>query len=319
MIKLGFGLKRYTWTPFLLFVLASPYLLAQSGGIPTNLDDKVGVVPEKPTDELIDISKLKIDQELIYGPSPWTLPDKYKNLFNSEYRREFFRMTGIEYSGLHWKQFVIIYMNIDPKVYVNNYFEYIRLYYSDDEDEDWDDEGSENDGDEGWDDSENDEDEGWDDSENDGDEGWDDSENDEDEGWDDSENDGDEGWDDSENDGDEGWDDSKGDIDSEEPNTKFEQFVPGTVLLKEHYKNENGRPGAPETITLMIKREKGYDPKANDWEYSQFDPKGKMLMEGNSQRDKIFQSCTECHANIKERDYIFTTYSSWLPFLKKDD
>ena len=297
MIKLDISLKRFTWTLFLFSILGLPYLLAQSDDI-DNLKDNTGLVSEKPTDELIDISNVNIDQDLIYGPSPWTLPDKYKNLISSEYRRDFFRMTGIEYSGLHWKQFIMVYMNINPKVYVKNYYEYIRLYYSDDGDEDWGDE---------------------DETGNDDDEGWDETGNDDDEGWDETGNDDDDSWDETGNDDDEGWEEPQEDVDSEGSNSEFELFVPGTVLLKEHYKSENGQPGAPETITLMIKREKGYDPKAGDWEYSQFETNGKMLMEGNSQRSKIFQNCTECHANIKERDYIFTTYSSWLPIPEKND
>lgn len=303
MIKLGISLKRFLWTPFLLSVLVSSSLLAQSNSV-DNFNDKIGLVPSKPTDELIDISNIKVDQDLIYGPSPWTLPDKYKNLINPDYRRDFFRMTGIEYSGLHWKQFIMVYMNINPKVYVKNYFEYIRLYYSDDGDEDWgDDEEIENDEDDSWDDDEetgNDEDDGWDDGEE-------------------IEDDEDDGWDETGDDQNDSGDEPQVDVNSEGSNPEFELFAPGTVLLKEHYKSENGQPGAPETITLMIKREKGYDPKAGDWEYSQFEPNGKMLMEGNSQRSKIFQNCTECHANIKERDYIFTTFSSWLPIPEKDD
>ena len=256
MIHLYFGTKRTFEILVLLIVLASSFLLAQSGD-DSNPEEEKSSNSEEPTDELIDTAKIKIDQDLIYGTSPWVVPDKYKKFVNSEYRREFFRMTGIEYSGLHWKQFVMVYMNLKPEIYVKNYYEHLRLYYSDDEDDDW---------------------------------------------------------------GDEEEEDSNGDdsnVDEDIPH--FEQYLPGTVLLKEHYENESGQLGKPKSITLMIKREEGYDPESGDWEYSQFDTNGKILMEGNSKRSKIFENCAKCHANIKERDYIFTTYSSWLPFSKEEE
>ena len=324
-MKLCFRLKRLTWTVILFSVLALPYLFAQSDSI-SDSNDTIAPAPETPTDALIDISNIKVDKDLIYGPSPWILPQKYENSINSEYRREFFRMTGIEYSGLHWKQFVMVYMNIDPEVYVNNYYDYIRLYYSDDEEEDWEDE-ADNSEDGGWvykaenDDgdswgvrADNDEDDGWDE-----DESWDETGNNEDENWDETENEEDDGWDEIGNGEGESSNEIEVVVGSQRDDTEFDLFVPGTVLLKEHYRNENGQPGAPESITLMIKREKGYDPTSGDWEYSQFDTNGNMMMEGNSQRNKIFHNCTKCHANVKERDYIFTTYSSWLPIPEKDD
>ena len=293
-------LKKGAWAPLLLFVLMSPYLLAQTTEIPNSLENEMNSgFSSKPTDELIDISNIKLDQELIYGPTPWTLPEEYRRFLNSDYRRAFFRMTGIEYSGLHWKQFVMVYMNIRPEIYVKNYYEYVRLYYSDSDDDWGGNEGTEDDDKDG------------------GHEVWDNEEED----WDDIDynDDQDDDWDDTEGDDDKGWNETKADMSGEDSIPKFELFLPGTILLKEHYKNEDGQPGAPETITLMIKREEGYDPNAGDWEYSQFDTNGKILMEGRSRRAKIYQSCVECHANIKERDYVFTTYSSWLPNFKNEE
>ncbi len=295
--------KRLAWTPVLLSILILPCLFSQSDDNKALLKDKIAPAVAPPTDELIDFANIKLDADLIYGPSPWALPKKYEGLINSDYRREFFRMTGIEYSGLHWKQFVMVYMNVSPEIYVKNYFEYVRLYYSDDEDGG---QTAEHDTNEGWDITEFSDDEEWNDAEFSDDEEWNVAENNDNEEWNDAEN----------NDGEE-WNEPEADVNKDD--SGFDLFVPGTILLKEHYKNENGQPGAPETITLMIKREKGYDPNAGDWEYSQFDTTGKMLMEGRSRRINIFQNCTECHANIKERDYIFTTYSSWLPVPEKNN
>ena len=169
--------------------------------------------------------------------SEWAIPDKYKDLVPDDYRSTYHRLTGYDFSGLHWKQYIMIFMNKNPDVYVNNYLEYVRLYLEFDEDED----------------------------------------------------------------------------DFEDEEKQFEEYEIGTILLKEHFSNNDGKPGSPLTNTLMIKREKGYDPEGGDWHYVQFDTTGKIIMEGNSQRSKIKSNCSECHSNMAERDYVFTTFNSRMP------
>lgn len=72
-------------------------------------------------------------------PSPYEV-----QLFNTpaasqqviaNYRSRWSRLTGFEYSGLHWNQFISVYTNTGETTYKNNYMEYIT-WFEDPEDED---------------------------------------------------------------------------------------------------------------------------------------------------------------------------------------
>lgn len=72
-------------------------------------------------------------------------PFKSKSEFNfpadiqeqlKDYRKKWVRLTNYEFSGLHWKQFIVIYINKEPINYVKNYIEFGRRYLDDDEEED---------------------------------------------------------------------------------------------------------------------------------------------------------------------------------------
>lgn len=49
---------------------------------------------------------------------------------------------------------------------------------------------------------------------------------------------------------------------------KFPKFPVGTVIVKE--KLTTAKSKSPELLTLMIKREKNYNPKVSDWEFLTF-------------------------------------------------
>ena len=66
--------------------------------------------------------------------SPFKAPGKYAAVF-ADYRSGWTRLTGYEFSGLHWGQFISIYVNKDPDTYARNYREYLRLYVDADIDE----------------------------------------------------------------------------------------------------------------------------------------------------------------------------------------
>jgi hypothetical protein len=51
------------------------------------------------------------------------------------YRGHWPRLTGFEYSGLHWNQFISVYTNIGEATYKNNYMEYIAWYEDPDDEE----------------------------------------------------------------------------------------------------------------------------------------------------------------------------------------
>lgn len=168
---------------------------------------------------------------------PFQIPAKYEQEVNG-YRNSWSRLTGFEHSGLHWQQFIAIYINQGQNLYRHNYLEYLAHY------QDWDD--------------------------------------DEDEG-------------------------------EMEAGPNFKAYQPGTVVLKENFAASHGSPDTALTITMMIKRQPGYDSQFGDWEYVQFDAKGNMLLAGNTSDPAVKQNCSNCHVNVAERDYIFANFFSKSP------
>lgn len=58
---------------------------------------------------------------------PFEIPEKYSEDLH-DYRTDWTRLTGFEYSGLHWQQFIAIYINREADVYTYNFNQYIRYY-----------------------------------------------------------------------------------------------------------------------------------------------------------------------------------------------
>lgn len=92
--------------------------------------------PEK-KNEFIHLLKKEGD-EPFKSKSEFKFPKEFENIQN--YRKKWTRLTSYEFSGLHWKQFIVIYMNKEPIKYVKNYVEFGRMYLDEDEDEDEEDE-----------------------------------------------------------------------------------------------------------------------------------------------------------------------------------
>ncbi len=166
------------------------------------------------------------------SPSPFKIPDKYAEVF-TDYRQNWVSLTGYEFSGLHWGQYISLYVNKNPDTYIKNYLEYVRLYVNQDIDEA-----------------------------------------------------------------------------STTEEKHFEPYPVGTIFLKENFRAEGGQPANPLTVTAMIKKEKGYDPATNDWQFIQFGTEGNILFDGNSHDAPTQMMCIKCHGNMAERDFIFSTYCS---------
>lgn len=71
----------------------------------------------------------------------------------------------------------------------------------------------------------------------------------------------------------------------------------GTVVLKE--KMTASKSKQPELYTGMLKREKGYNPNAGDWEFFTVSGDAKRI----TARGKI-DSCIDCHKNYQKTDYL---------------
>ena len=79
------------------------------------------------------------------------------------------------------------------------------------------------------------------------------------------------------------------------------KYPVGTVIVKE--KLSSAEIKHPELLTVMVKREKGYNPKHGDWEYGVFDGAGKKVQA----RGKL-KNCQSCHQKQAKQDYVFRTY-----------
>jgi hypothetical protein len=82
---------------------------------------------------------------------------------------------------------------------------------------------------------------------------------------------------------------------------KKPRFPKGSVIVKEKLSTKNSE--TPELLTVMIKREKGYDTKNGNWEY----------MVVNSDATKVqargkLKDCQTCHKSQEYSDFIFRSY-----------
>lgn len=85
---------------------------------------------------------------------------------------------------------------------------------------------------------------------------------------------------------------------------KYPKFPVGTVIVKEKLATAESKE--PELLTVMIKREKDYNPAVGDWEFLTFNGAGTET----TARGKL-ENCQTCHLVEKTTDYISRKY---LPY-----
>lgn len=78
-------------------------------------------------------------------------------------------------------------------------------------------------------------------------------------------------------------------------NGNFESMPANAIIVKENY-NKQKKLAA---VTPMYKVE-DYNPKAGDWFWAKYGADGKIMAEGK------VGSCIDCHAKMKEKDYLFS-------------
>lgn len=61
--------------------------------------------------------------------------------------------------------------------------------------------------------------------------------------------------------------------------------------------------GSPKLLTAMIKRTKGFNPAANDWEFLVISGDAKKI----KQREKT-GACQSCHESVSAKDFVFDNY-----------
>ncbi|MEO6393287.1 MAG: cytochrome P460 family protein [Pyrinomonadaceae bacterium] len=80
-------------------------------------------------------------------------------------------------------------------------------------------------------------------------------------------------------------------------------FPVGSIIVKEKLAEKTSTE--PELLTVMLKREPGYNEAGGNWEYLVLDGKGTKI----EQRGKL-ASCNSCHIEYKHSDYVTRTYLS---------
>ena len=85
---------------------------------------------------------------------------------------------------------------------------------------------------------------------------------------------------------------------------KVPHFPQGSVIVKEKLPAKDST--TPELLTVMMKRESGYNPQSGDWEYMALDGAGKEV-----QARGRLASCQACHLMNKDSDYVSRNY---LPY-----
>lgn len=78
-------------------------------------------------------------------------------------------------------------------------------------------------------------------------------------------------------------------------------FAVGSMIVRE--KLAAAEDTTPELVTVMIKRERDFSPKTGDWEYLVVD----STLAKITKREKK-GSCSNCHANAENTDFVFKTY-----------
>jgi hypothetical protein len=78
-------------------------------------------------------------------------------------------------------------------------------------------------------------------------------------------------------------------------------FPQGSVIVKEKLPAKDS--SSPELLTVMIKREPGFNPENGDWEYMAVDGAGKVVQA----RGKL-ANCQTCHITRKETGYVYRNY-----------
>jgi hypothetical protein len=77
-------------------------------------------------------------------------------------------------------------------------------------------------------------------------------------------------------------------------------FPVGSVIVKEKRSAANA-PNV-ELMTVMVKREKGYNPQSGNWEYAVTDGTGTQV-----QASGKLSNCQTCHVKEQYTDYVFRT------------
>jgi hypothetical protein len=89
---------------------------------------------------------------------------------------------------------------------------------------------------------------------------------------------------------------AKAEIEKESPN-----FPAGSIIVRE--KNAAATSETPEVVIAMVKREKGFSKKTNDWEFFVFSGADLKVNKRETKGD-----CASCHQRAEKTDWTFRDY-----------
>ena len=89
---------------------------------------------------------------------------------------------------------------------------------------------------------------------------------------------------------------TKIDIREDKPN-----FPEGSIIIRE--KRAEADSQTPQVVLAMVKREKGFSRKTDDWEFLKFNGSDLKLQMRETKGD-----CAKCHFNAKKTDFVFQWY-----------
>ena len=78
-------------------------------------------------------------------------------------------------------------------------------------------------------------------------------------------------------------------------------YRPGAIIVREKLSKPDSK--TPELLAVMIKRGKGFNPAANDWEFLTTNGAASKIQH----REKT-GACLECHASQREKDFVYKDY-----------
>ena len=78
-------------------------------------------------------------------------------------------------------------------------------------------------------------------------------------------------------------------------------YPAGTIIVKESYDSDDGQKGKLKDLTIMVKRESGYNSENGDWEYLSASATQKIKSQG------LIKMCINCHTAAESDDYIFSS------------
>ncbi|MGH9932807.1 MAG: cytochrome P460 family protein, partial [Pyrinomonadaceae bacterium] len=76
------------------------------------------------------------------------------------------------------------------------------------------------------------------------------------------------------------------------------QFPRGSIIVREKLANANDTKA--QLLSVMIKRARGFNPAANDWEF--------LLIDGAMTKVEVRQKkgkCLDCHKSQRARDFVY--------------